>query len=184
MTTKPDLMTADELLLMPDNDLRHELVRGVLISHDLRGDLEGVVVARIGWLLGNFCDGNDVGTVTASSGYLLERNPDTVCCPALAWVSSERLPEPVRGYPELAPDLVVEVRSPNDSRRHTAERAMMWLSHSVRMALAADPQPPVTLSVYRPSQSPVVLGEYDVFDGGDVLPGFSEPVWRFFRRHE
>ena len=184
MTTKPTLMTADELLLMPDNDLRHELVRGVLISHDLRGDQEGVVVARIGWLLGNFCDVKDGGSVTVSSGYLLERHPDTVCCPALAWVSPERLPEPVKGYAELAPDLVVEVRSPNDSRRHMAERAMMWLSHGVRMVLAADPQPPVTLTVYRSGEPPLVLSEFDVFDGGDVLPGFSEPVWRFFRRRE
>lgn len=177
-------MTADELLLIPDNDLRHELVRGVLISHDLRGDQEGVVVARIGWLLGNFCDIKGGGSVTASSGYLLERHPDTVYCPALAWVAPGRIEGRVVGYAELAPDLVVEVRSPGDSRRHMAERAMMWLSHGVRMVLAADPQPPATLTVYRPGQPPVVLGEYDVFDGGDVLSGFSEPVWRFFRPRE
>ena len=175
-------MTAEELLLMPDEDLRHELVRGVLISDDLRGNREGVVIARTGWLLGNFCEGNDVGTVTTSSGYLLERSPDTVRCPALAWVAAGRVGKRFAGYPELAPDLVVEVRSPGDSQRHMAERAMMWLSHGVRMVLVADPQPPITLTVYRSGEPPMVLSEFDVFDGGDVLPGFSEPVWRFFRR--
>ena len=183
MATRPTLITAEELLLMPDNDMRHELIRGVLTSYDLHGDQHGVTVARIGWLLGNFSDDNDAGAVTVSSGYLLERNPDTVCCPALAWVAPGRVEERFVGYPELAPDLVVEVRSPNDSQRHMAERAMMWLSHGVRMVLVADPGA-VTLAVYRPGQPPQVLGESDVFDGGDVLPGFTAPIWSFFRRRE
>ena len=57
---------------------------------------------------------------------------------------------------------------------------MMWLSHGVRMVLVADPGP-VTLAVYRPGEPPQMLGE---FDGGDVLPGFTAPVWSFFRRRE
>lgn len=59
----------------------------------------------------------------------------------------------------------------------------MWLSHGTRMAVVADPAR-TTLTVYLPGQAPLVLGEFDVFDGGDVLPGFSEPVWRFFRPRE
>ena len=59
----------------------------------------------------------------------------------------------------------------------------MAVPRNVRMAIVADPGP-VTLTVYVPGQPPQVLGETDVFDGGDVLPGFSEPVWRFFRRRE
>ena len=176
-------MTADELLFMPDKDLRHELVRGVLISHDLRGDQEGAVIPRIAWLLGNFCDRKGAGSVTVSSGYLLERNPDTVCCPALAWVAPRRVEERFVGYPELAPDLVVEVKSPSNSNREMADRALMWLSHGTRMAVVADPRT-VSLTVFRPGQPPMVLGEFDVFGGGDVLPGFSEPVWKFFRPHE
>ena len=176
-------MTAGELLIMPDNDLRHELMRGVLILHDLRGDQEGVVIARIGWLMGNFCESVDAGPVTVSSGYLLERNPDTVCCPALAWVAMGRVDGRVRGFAELAPDLVVEVKSPSNSNREMADRALMWLGDGTRMAVVADPVPE-TLTVYLPGQPPRVLSESDIFDGGDVLTGFSEPVWKFFRRHE
>ena len=175
MATRPKLITAEELLLMPDNDMQHELIRGVLTEDILPGDEHGVEVARIGWLLGNFSDGNDYGEVSGRSGFLLERNPDTVRCPDLAWVAPGRLDRPVPGYPELAPDLVVEVKSFNDSRRHMAERAMMWLSHDVRMALVADPQPPVTLAVYRPGEPPQVLAEFDAFDGGDVLPPALPP---------
>ena len=125
MTSRANLMTAGELLFMPGNDLRQELVRWVLISHDLRGDLQGEVIARIGWLLGNFCDRDDVGSVTVSSGYLLERDPDTVCFPALTWVATGRVKARFVGYPEIAPDLVVEVKSPSNSNREMADRALM-----------------------------------------------------------
>ena len=125
MTSRANLMTAGELLFVPDNDLRHELVRGVLISHDLRGDQEGVLIEKIGWLLGNFCDSDDVGSVTVSFGYLLKRDPDTVCCPALAWVATGRVKARFVGYPEIAPDLVVEVISPSNSNREMADRALI-----------------------------------------------------------
>ena len=182
MTTKPKLMTAEELLLLPDGDMKRELVRGVLIEEMPPGDEHGALVAHIAWLFTSYCYENDYGQMRAGdSGFVLERDPDTVRGPDLAWVAPERLAAPVRGYAELAPDLVVEVRSPSDSQRHMAERAMMWLSHGVRMALVADPGP-VTLTVYRPGEPPQVLGELDTFDGGDVLPGFTAPVWSFFRR--
>ena len=177
------MITAGELLLIPDDDKQVELVRGVLTENPLPGDQHGVVVARLCWLLGGFSDQTDCGGMSVRSGFLLERDPDTVRCPDLAWVAPGRIASSFAGYPELAPDLVVEVRSPNESQRHMAERAMMWLSHGVRMAVVADPGPPA-LTVYRPGQPPLALGEFDVFDGGDVLPGFTAAVWSFFRRQE
>ena len=183
MTKRPALITAEELLLMSDNDMQHELIRGVLTEDVLPGNLHGAVVARIGRLLGNFSDDNHCGEVSSRSGFLLERGPDTVRGPDVAWVAPGRIESQVVGFAELALDLVVEVRSPNDSQRHMAERAMMWLSHGVRMALVADPGP-VAVTVYRQGEPPQVLSEFDTFDGGDVLPGFTAPVWSFFRRRE
>ena len=182
MTTKPKLITAEELLLMPDDGMQRELIRGVLTEDMPPGDEHGVLVARIAWLFSNYCEENDYGEVRAGdSGFVLERGPDTVRGPDVAWVSPDRLPEPVVGYAELAPDLVAEVRSPSDSQRHMAERAMMWLNHGTRMVLVADPRS-VTLTVYCAGEPPQVLSESDVFDGGYVLPGFTAPVWSFFRR--
>ena len=184
MTTKPKLMTAEEMLLMPDDGMQRELIRGVLTEDMPPGYEHGVVEAQIGRLLGNFAADNDFGEVlTGDSGFVLERGPDTVRGPDVAWVAPGRLEGRVVGYAELPPDLVVEVRSPTDSQRHMAERAMMWLSHGVRMVLVADPGP-VTLTVYCPGEPPQALSEFDVFDGGDVLPGFTAPVWSFFRRRE
>lgn len=182
MTTKPKLMTADELLLLPDDSMQRELIRGVLTEDMSPGDEHGVLVTRISRLFANYCEANDYGDVrSGDSGFVLERNPDTVRGPDVAWVSPDRMAGPVAGYAELAPDLVVEVKSPSNSNREMADRAMMWLSHGTRMALVADPRT-VTVAVYRPGQPPQVLGELDTFDGGDILPGFTAPVWSFFRR--
>ena len=184
MTTKPKLITAEELLLMPDDDMKRELIRGVVTEDMPPGYEHGVVEVRISRLFANYSEDNDFGEVlSGDSGFVLERGPDTVRGPDVAWVAPGRLEGRVVGFAELAPDLVVEVRSPSDSQRHMAERAMMWLSHGVRMVLVADPGP-VTLAVYRPGEPPQVLSESDVFDGGDVLPAFTTPVWSFFRRSE
>lgn len=184
MATMLKLMTAEELLLLPDDGMQRELIRGVLTEDMPPGDEHGVLVAHIAWLLTNYSYENGRGRVRAGdSGFVLEHDPDTVRGPDVAWVSFDRLPTPVVGYADLAPDLVVEVKSPSNSYREMADRALMWLSHGTRMAVVADPAR-ITLSVYRPGQPPLVLGEFDVFDGGDVLPGFSEPVWRFFRPKE
>ena len=83
-----------------------------------------------------------------------------------------------RGYPELAPDLVVEVKSPSNSNPEMAAKAAMWLSYGSRMVWVADPQP-VTVTVYRPNAAPVTLHEDDILDGGDVLPGFTTPRLAF-----
>jgi Uma2 family endonuclease len=184
MATILKLMTAEELLLMPDDGMQRELIRGVLTEDMPPGDEHGVLVARIAWLFSGYAEENDYGEMRAGdSGFVLEHDPDMVRGPDVAWVSPDRLAAPVVGYADLAPDLVVEVKPPSNSNREMADRAMMWLNHGTRMVVVADPVH-VTLTVYRPGQPPQVLGESDTFDGGDVLPGFAEQVWRFFRRRE
>jgi Uma2 family endonuclease len=182
MTTKPKLITADELLLMPDDGMQRELIRGVLTEEMPPGYEHGILVTRIGRLFDQFSEETSYGEVCGGdSGFLLERNPDTVRCPDVAWIAPGRLDGPVVGYPELAPDHVVEVKSPSNSNPEMAAKAAMWLSYGSRMVWVADPQP-VTVTVYRPNASPVTLHEDDILDGGDVLPGFTTPVWRLFRR--
>ena len=183
MTTKLKLMTADELLAVPRGDgRRFELIRGVLAEKMPGGRTQGVVCSRIDTALSIYSDSNDYGeTLSADTGYRLDRDPDTVRAPDVAWFAPGRLPEGAEGFPELAPDLAVEVKSPGNSWPEMTAKAYMWLSYGSQQAWVADPAT-VTVTVYRLNEHPVTLTADDVLGGGDLLPGFSTPVWRMFRR--
>ena len=82
MVVKHKLITADELLMMPDDGKRYELIRGVLSEKVTAGDPHSIVVSRIDTALSNYSDANDYGeTRTGEPGYRLDRNPDTVRAP-------------------------------------------------------------------------------------------------------
>ena len=182
-TTETKLVTADELLKLPRGEgKRYELIRGVLIQRMPTGDPHGETVARVSHLIFGYADENDYGLVRSGEpGYRLERDPDTVRAADVAWIAPGRIPEGTQGYPELAPDLAVEVKSPSNSNPEMAAKAQMWLCYGSRIALVLDPDS-VTVRMYRPNSEPVALGQDDILDLGDLLPGFSTAVWRFFRR--
>ena len=179
-TTK--LLTADELMLLPDDGYRQELVRGELIEMPPSGKRHGLASSGFNAALYNYAATNDYGWVGGNHGYRLETDPDTVCAPDVAWCAPGHPAEHTDGYPERAPDLAVEIKSPSDTQRVVAERAQMWLDFGSREVWYGDPER-TAVTRYRPGQEPEVLGEDDVLDGGELLPGFIVPVWRLFRRH-
>ena len=174
-TTEAKLLTAADLLRLDGEGVRGELIRGVLCETMPAGQRHGKIVARLVAALVNFAEARRLGTVVASdSGVWLERDPDTVREPDIAFTSVERLPldEDVAGYAEVVPDLVVEIASPSDSRREVHDKARMWLSHGVRLVWAVHPEAR-TVDVHRPDRDVETLGEQDVLDGLDVLPDFT-----------
>ena len=181
MTTAGRLITADELMMMTEDGKRYELVRGTLVEKMPTGHPHAKVASKFDRALGNYTEaaGNYGEVVVGDPGYRLERDPDTVRAPDVAWIAPGRVSEGTQGYPELAPDLVVEVKSPNNSRHELAEKAAMWLHFGSRAVWVADPDT-ATITVYRPNVEPVTLGVDDTLDGDDLLPGFTCPVSYFF----
>ena len=182
MTTATKLTTADELLLMPKGQgKRYELVRGKIIERPASGDAKAVAVAMIATVLSSFVGQRRYGVVAGGDpGYLLETNPDTVRAPDVAWIAPGRITDGAAGYPDMAPDLAVEVQSHYATAPELRRKAEMWLSFGVRQVWNADPDY-TTITIYRPDVAPVTLGEDDTIDGGDLLPGFTAPVWSLFR---
>lgn len=73
---------------------------------------------RLGSLFNQHITAERLGIVLAAeTGFRISRNPDTVRTPDVYFVSKERVPRggPPEGYWDLAPDLAVEVVSPNDT---------------------------------------------------------------------
>jgi Uma2 family endonuclease len=176
MTTgKTKLLTADDLLRMYGQRIRGELVRGVLCETVSTGMEHGQIAAKFVIRLGIFIEPKRLGRLTTSdSGVWLERDPDTVREPDVAFTSAERLPlnVRVRGYSEVVPDLVVEIVSPSDSMREVHEKAEMWLRFGVTVVWVADPDTR-TIAVYQSGVPVTTLTENDTLDGAPVLPGFT-----------
>ena len=169
------LMSHRDLLRLASRGVRGELIRGVLCETMPTGLEHGKVVMNLGILLGVFIKPAKLGTLAASdTGVLLERDPDTVREPDLAYFSTAKLPLDTRvpGYAEVVPDLVVEVVSPHDNRREVNDKALMWLRYGVRLVWVVDPATR-TVDVHRENRTVVTLTEHHTLDGLDVLPGFT-----------
>ena len=177
-TTETKLLTADDLLQLYGRGVRGELIRGVLCETMSTGQEHGEIAANLTIALGTFVKPRKLGRITTSdAGVRLERDPDTVREPDVAYFSAERMPPGVRvtGYSETVPDLVVEVASPSDSRREVNDKARMWVSYGVRLVWVVHPDTR-TVDVHRPGEAVATLGEDDALDGLDALPGFTCPV--------
>ena len=181
-TTGAQLLTAADLMRLCSRGVRGELIRGVLHETMPTGQEHGEIAANLVFELMSFVKPRKLGRLTASdAGVWLERNPDTVREPDVAFFSAEQAPPGVRvrGYSETVPELVAEIASPGDSRRETRDRARMWLGHGVRLVWVVHPDTR-TLDVHRAGRAIATLGEGDAIDGEDVLPGFSCPVSAVF----
>ena len=182
MTIAGRLMTADELLHLPDDHLRHELIDGVLTTMPPTGDEHGGVTVNLTTPLDVFVRANRLGRVyAAETGYWLSRNPDLVRAPDVSFVTQDRVEAAgrIRGFREGAPDLAVEVLSPDDRPSQVARKVTDWLTHGTRMLIVVDPKRR-RVRVHRPEAPVVELGEDDMLDGGDVLPGWELPVREIF----
>lgn len=180
-----ELLTADDLLRLHSEGVRGELVRGVLHETMSAGHRHGTIVMRLGARLFNFVEPRGLGSIVASdSGVWLERAPDTVREPDIAYTSAEKIPldADIPGYPEAIPDLVVEAKSPSDSRRYAHNRGRMWVDYGVPIAWVLYPETR-TAEVHRPEVPVVTIDADGALDGGDVLPGFACPLDTVFKAH-
>ena len=84
-------MTADELLTMPHNGYRYELIKGELRQMSPAGSQHGKIALKIGWRLAQFVEKNNLGeTYAAETGFIIDTNPDTVRAPDASFVSTEK----------------------------------------------------------------------------------------------
>src|SRR5438876_325380 len=175
--SRPALMTADDLLHVRIPEKRIELVKGVLVVREPAGGRHGRVTTELTRHLANHVGAHQLGAVyAAETGFTLAHHPDTVRAPDIAFVRRERLPDPEPvGFPDLAPDLVVEVLSPSDRPGEVLAKVADWLSADVPLIWVIDPEHRVA-RVYRHDGSERVVTADQPLDGEDVVAGFSCPL--------
>ena len=178
-TTQPT--TADELLQMPDDGFRYELVRGKLRRRPYRGQREGSVAGSMAAWLGGYVNRNRLGVATLASGYKLESDPDHVLAPAVGVVLRERAEAVGRtdDYFPGAPDVAVEVVSLDDRLGDIEEKTRDYLSAGTLAVIVVDPRRR-TVTVHRPDSDPDALTEDGTLAVEHVVPGWRLPVRDIF----
>ncbi|MCY3544779.1 MAG: Uma2 family endonuclease [Chloroflexi bacterium] len=183
MTTATKIMTADELLAMPDDGFhRYELVKGELIIMPPAGGEHGAIGVNASTHLNVFVRQNDLGAVfNSDTGFIIESDPDTVRAPDVSFVRKERIPADgiPKGFIPLAPDLAVEVISPSDSYTEVAEKVVQLLEAGTLLVVLIDPRTR-TITLRHRSGETTTLTEADTLTLGDVLPGFECAVGELF----
>lgn len=182
MAVSQHLMTAEMLLRLPDAHQRHELIAGELRTMAPSGAEHGKLTITVGSELRTFVLAHQIGEVFgAKTGFLLEADTDTARAPDGAFVSRERAQAAGRmtGYWPGAPDLAIEVISPNDLYTEVEEKVAMWLAHDTRMVIVVNPRGR-TVAAHRSATEVRHLTADDVLDGEDVVPGWSVPVKELF----
>ncbi len=174
-TTKRELLTAEDLLRVHSQGVKGELIMGVLCETVSATIEHGQIVMNIGGELRAFVRPAGLGRIVGSdSGFRLQREPDTVREPDVAFISAERLPlgQRVNSYADIVPELVVEIVSPSDTLRAVHDKAHMWLNNGARLVWVVDPDRR-TIYVHQLDAPVVALTDQDTLDGGMVLPGFT-----------
>ncbi len=182
MSTEIQLMTAEELLALPRGQFRYELIDGELKKMSPTGHVHGRVTMRLALPLAQYVRERELGEVyAAETGFKLRSDPDTVRAPDVAFIRQARVVEVgnVKGYWPGAPDLAVEVLSPDDRVGEVEEKVSEWLAAGAIQVWTVSPRLR-TITVYRSLSEIETLTDKDTLEGGEVVPGFQVRIAEIF----
>jgi Uma2 family endonuclease len=170
----PTRYTPEDLLKIPDGD-RYELVNGRLVEHNMSA-WSSYVGGKMYGRLDAYCEANQRGWVfpEGTTYQCFPDEPGKVRKADVSFIRADRMSlaqAAAEGHIPLAPDLAVEVISPNDLAYDVDVKVQEYLRAGVQLVWVINPQTR-TVEVHRRQSAGTILGENDDLDGEDVLPGF------------
>ena len=174
------LITGEELLAMGDIG-RCELVDGRIVPRSPTGGEHGSLESDLGFVLRHFVQEHNLGWVmTGEVGIYTRRHPDRVRGADVVFLSKERWPNrPPKGFLEVAPDLVVEIMSPNDRWQDVRQKLAEYFAIGVRWVWIVEPENHTVL-VFRTITDMQQYGMNDMLVGEGILEGFTLTVANLF----
>jgi Uma2 family endonuclease len=171
------LITGEELFRSP-NLGPCELVDGRIVPLRPTGRIHGRSEDRLTSRLLNFVESHDKGEVLAGEiGIYIRRNPDTVRMADIVFISHSRMARcKAEGYLDVAPEIVVEVLSPND---RPGDKIQDYFSAGVDRVWVLDSRQRC-IFVYRTPSDIQELRTGDVLSDEDLLPGFRLAIGDLF----
>jgi len=183
--TQGRLFTAADLAAMPTHlpsgDVDFELDKGRFRLMVPPGEVHSEIHNFLSAVLFNQGRQPGHGRAYTEIGIVLSRSPDTVVGADAAFVTSAKCPvrRSPEGYLETIPDLVIEIRSRNDSIPETQAKASAYLDAGVRVVWIVDPMTK-TVVEHRPGSDSTAYNEPDTLTIDDVIPGFRLSVAEIF----
>ena len=183
-------VTVDYLLTMPDDGSRYEVVEGVLVRMAGSGDIATTIAVALAAILFTFVRPRRLGRITGADGVYKFLGAETGLLPDVGFYGAALFPRVVdrRKPVPFAPELAVEVASPEQDAREMAAKAWRYLRGGTRLVWVVWPENQ-SIDVWRPSdlrpryqdmRPSTTWGAGDLLDGEDVVPGFSHPVADIF----
>ena len=174
--------TPEDLLKMPDGD-QYELVDGQLVERNM-SMWSSFVAGRIFGILAPFCEQHRLGWPfpEGMSYQCFPLYPEKIRRPDFSFIRHTRLALALartKGHCPVAPDLAVEVVSPNDTAYEVDEKVQEFLSVGVPLVWVVNPEQR-TVAIHRWGGAGTILRESDEISGEDVIAGFSCRVGDFF----
>jgi Uma2 family endonuclease len=177
VATEARQYTPEDLLAMPDGKA-YELVDGRLVKRNM-GAESSEVGGNLYFHLRLFCREHKLGIVwPADNGYqCFPHAPGLVRRPDVSFIRRGRLPGDIspKGWVRFAPDLAVEVISPNDSAEDLEQKLRDYRKASVPLVWVIYPELRVA-KVLRLSGPTSEVEEDGVLSGEAVIPGFHCPL--------
>jgi len=178
------IWTEAELQSLPEDGYLHEVVNGELVMSPKNDFFHGRICTRLSTALNNFVTQQKLGVVLDSSTGFWMHNRNCRA-PDISFFSKERLvregfrPSTRRFFPG-APDLAVEILSPNNTRAEIDERLKDFFSSGARVAWIVNPDAECVEVCHAPDKRRL-LGAGAELDGEQLLPGFRYPIADLFK---
>lgn len=174
-------MTAEQLAALPDDGLRHELVRGELRTMAPTGEQHGsLTVILASSLLHATRASGRWRVLSGDVGFRLSSNPDTVRAPDVALVPRDpRRPEPTTGFRSGPPVIAIEVISPSDLYTEVTEKVIEWLDAGCAVVFVVNPRAR-TVAEHRLGRDVRILAGNQMMEAHDIIPEWGVVVTELF----
>jgi Uma2 family endonuclease len=160
-------------------DKPYELIHGEVKEIVPPGYSHGSIARRTAAKLGDFVDKHQLGDVVVEGGFQLSSTVMVV--PDAAFIGNVKLAqitEPQKYLP-FAPDLAVEVVSPNDTANEIQDKVNLYLAAGTALVWVMYPAHK-QVAIHRSDHTSKTVSKDGTLDGGDVLPGLKLSVSTLF----